>query len=107
MIEFSPCERYLVSYSSQEPSNPREKATVLFTVFDTRTGQKLRSFTGSVDDYAVGTAATSGGALSWPVFKWSQGCVPPRPRGRQLGAGYALPPRRGTRFSRRSGVGAA
>ena len=73
MIEFSPCERYLVSYSSQEPSNPREKATVLFNVFDTRTGQKLRAFTGSVDDYAVGTAATSGGALSWPVFKWSEG----------------------------------
>ena len=73
LIDFSPCEKFLISYSSQEPSNPREKASVVFSVFESRTGKKLRTFTGGVDDYAVGTAATSGGALSWPVFKWSQG----------------------------------
>ena len=38
-------------------------------------GKKLRSFTGGVDDYAVGTAAIGGGALSWPVFKWSERCA--------------------------------
>ena len=38
LLDFSPCEKYLVTYSSQEPSNPREKASVLFNVFETRTG---------------------------------------------------------------------
>ena len=41
LLDFSPCERYLVSYSSQEPSNPREKASVLFNVFETRTGTRI------------------------------------------------------------------
>ena len=41
LLDFSPCEKYLVTYSSQEPSNPREKASVLFNVFETRTGTCL------------------------------------------------------------------
>ena len=43
LLDFSPCEKYLVTYSSQEPSNPREKASVLFNVFETRTGASLQS----------------------------------------------------------------
>ena len=38
LVDFSPNERYLISYSSQDPSNPREKATVIFNVFDLKTG---------------------------------------------------------------------
>ena len=81
LIEFSPCESYLITYSSMEPSNPREKAKVLLNVFDTKTGKKLRVFDNSVDEFAIGTAAGPGGALRWPVFKWAGGSkdlwVPP------------------------------
>eukprot|EP00891_Asterochloris_glomerata_P006248 jgi/Astpho2/6248/Aster-03652 len=73
LVDFSPNERYLISYSSQDPSNPREKATVIFNVFDLKTGRKLRNFTGSVDEFAVGTAAGPAGVLRWPVFKWAGG----------------------------------
>ena len=73
LIEFSPCEQYLITYSSIEPSNPREKAKVLLNVFDTKTGKKLRAFDNSVDEFAIGTAAGPGGALRWPVFKWAGG----------------------------------
>ena len=73
LVDFSPNEKYLITYSSQDPSNPREKATVVFNVFDIRTGRKLRNFTGSVDEFAVGAAAGTTGMLKWPVFKWAGG----------------------------------
>jgi translation initiation factor 3 subunit B len=40
LIEFSPAERYLFTYSHIEPTNPREKLTILLNVFDTRTGER-------------------------------------------------------------------
>lgn len=73
LIEFSPNERYLISYSSQEPSNPRESVTVSLIVFDVRSGRKLRVFEGAADEFAVGSSAGPGGALKWPVFKWAGG----------------------------------
>lgn len=36
-------------------------------------GKTLRTFTGPVDDYAVGSAAGAGGAVNWPLFKWAGG----------------------------------
>ncbi len=42
LIDFSPGERYLMTYSSIEPSNPRESMGILLNVFDTRSGKKLR-----------------------------------------------------------------
>lgn len=71
MIEFSPDEKYLITYSSREPSNPHEKAGLLLNVFDTHTGQKLRKFEGSIEEYAVGAAAGVDGSLKWPIFKWA------------------------------------
>ena len=73
LVDFSPNEKYIITYSSQDPSNPREKATVVFNVFDIRTGRKLRNFTGSVDEFAVGAAAGTAGMLMWPVYKWAGG----------------------------------
>lgn len=73
LLEFSPNERYLISYSSQEPSNPRESVTVSLIVFDVRSGRKLRVFEGAADEFAVGSSAGPGGALKWPVFKWAGG----------------------------------
>lgn len=73
LIEFSPNERYLLSYSSVEPSNPRETVTVVLNIFDVRTGRRLRGFDGAMDEFAVGANAGPGGALKWPVFKWAGG----------------------------------
>ena len=74
LIQFSPEETFLVSYSPVEPANPREKAGLVLNIFDSRTGRKLRNFAGSAEDYAVGAAAAPGGALKWPVFQWAGGC---------------------------------
>ena len=74
LIQFSPEETFLVSYSPVEPSNPREKAGLVLNLFDSRTGRKLRNFAGSAEDYAVGAAAAPGGTLKWPVFQWAGGC---------------------------------
>ena len=73
LIEFSPCESYVVSYSALEPNNPREQATVVLNIFSCRNGKKLRSFQGTTEDYAVGAAAGPGGSIKWPVFKWAGG----------------------------------
>ncbi|TKY74837.1 Eukaryotic translation initiation factor 3 subunit B [Spatholobus suberectus] len=72
LIDFSPGEKYLVTYSSHEPSNPRDANRVVINVFDVRTGKVMRDFKGSADDFAVGGAGGVTG-VSWPVFKWSGG----------------------------------
>ena len=73
LLDFSPCEKYLVSYSSQESLNPRESATCLFNVFDVKSGQALRSFTGKLEDFMVAggdSKPVGANGLQWPVFKW-------------------------------------
>jgi translation initiation factor 3 subunit B len=72
LIDFSPGEKYLVTYSSHEPSNPRDANRVVINIFDVRTGKVMRDFKGSADDFAIGgTVGVMG--VSWPVFKWSGG----------------------------------
>lgn len=94
LIDFSPGERYLVTYSSHEPSNPRDTHVsltfivfvypvvaildilsnsdlfqrVVLNIFDVRTGKVMRDFKGSADEFAVGgTGGVTG--VSWPVFR--------------------------------------
>ncbi|KAL5698942.1 Eukaryotic translation initiation factor 3 subunit B [Ranunculus cassubicifolius] len=72
LIDFSPGERFLVTYSSHEPSNPRDTHRVVLNIFDVRTGKVMRDFKGSADDFAAGgTGGVSG--VSWPVFRWGGG----------------------------------
>ncbi|XP_051147222.1 eukaryotic translation initiation factor 3 subunit B-like isoform X2 [Andrographis paniculata] len=72
LIDFSPGETYLVTYSSHEPSNPRDTHRVVINIFDVRTGKVMRDFKGSADDFAIGgTGGVSG--VSWPVFRWGGG----------------------------------
>ncbi|KAL6964896.1 Eukaryotic translation initiation factor 3 subunit B [Sarracenia purpurea var. burkii] len=72
IIDFSPGERYLVTYSSHEPSNPRDTHRVVLNIFDVRTGKVMRDFKGSADEFAVGgTGGVTG--VSWPVFRWGGG----------------------------------
>lgn len=73
LIDFSPGERYLMAYSSIEPTNPRESMSILLNVFDTRSGKLLRRFEGPMEEYAVGSAAGPQGSLRWPFFKWAGG----------------------------------
>nr|P56821.1 RecName: Full=Eukaryotic translation initiation factor 3 subunit B; Short=eIF3b; AltName: Full=eIF-3-eta; AltName: Full=eIF3 p110 [Nicotiana tabacum]CAA72721.1 PRT1 protein [Nicotiana tabacum] len=72
LIDFSLAERYLVTYSSHEPSNPRDSHAVVLNISDVRTGKVMRDFQGSADEFAVGgTGGVTG--VSWPVFRWSGG----------------------------------
>ena len=70
LIDFSPNERYIVCFSLQEPTDPRESAQAHLGFFDVRSGRKMRTFSGPAEDY--GTSASSG-VTSWPVFRWSGG----------------------------------
>ena len=72
-IEFSPDEKCLLSFSTREPTNPQEKAAMQVNIFDAQTGAKLRKFEGSVEEFAVGSAAMGDGS---PIFKWAaSGCA--------------------------------
>ena len=66
-IEFSPCERYLATGSTHEPTKAGETTTVVVNFFDTRSGAKLRQFMGPISDFI----AQGQQGLTWPVFKWS------------------------------------
>ncbi|EFJ13839.1 hypothetical protein SELMODRAFT_446105 [Selaginella moellendorffii] len=72
LIDFSPSEKFLVTYSSHEPSNPRETQKVVLNVFDVRSGKSHREFKGSADEFATGGTGGVAG-VSWPVFRWSGG----------------------------------
>ncbi|KAM0900356.1 hypothetical protein ACQ4PT_020717 [Festuca glaucescens] len=72
LIDFSPGERYLVTYSSEEPSNPRGTHTVVLNIFDVRTGKVMREFKGSADDLSTGGSIGVSG-VPWPIFRWGGG----------------------------------
>ncbi|KAM7476202.1 hypothetical protein LguiB_023445 [Lonicera macranthoides] len=72
LIDFSPGERFLVTYSSHEPSNPRDSHRVVLNIFDVRTGKVMRDFKGSADEFAIGGTGGFTG-VSWPVFRWGGG----------------------------------
>ncbi|KAK8522409.1 hypothetical protein V6N13_115379 [Hibiscus sabdariffa] len=72
LIDFSPGEKFLVTYSSHEPSNPRDANRVVINIFDVRTGKVMRDFKGSADEFSVGGAGGVAG-VSWPVFRWGGG----------------------------------
>lgn len=64
LIDFSPCERYLVTWSSIEP-NMRPDVENL-NVWDVRSGKKLRGFTHDPRD-----ERNMPQAINWPIFKWN------------------------------------
>ena len=82
LIGFSPGEKYIVTYSSQE--SKKTGTTVTLSVFDVKTGQKLRSFVAPVEEFSVPppappTAANQApappppaqGQIQWPLLRWS------------------------------------
>ncbi|ONK77270.1 uncharacterized protein A4U43_C02F4820 [Asparagus officinalis] len=72
LIDFSPGEKYLVTYSSHEPSNPRDTHRVVLNIFDVRTGKMMRDFKGNADEFTTGGSGGVSG-VSWPVFRWGGG----------------------------------
>eukprot|EP00271_Cylindrocystis_brebissonii_P008842 TRINITY_DN23358_c0_g1_i1.p1 TRINITY_DN23358_c0_g1~~TRINITY_DN23358_c0_g1_i1.p1 ORF type:complete len:867 (-),score=244.90 TRINITY_DN23358_c0_g1_i1:372-2972(-) len=70
LLDFSPGERFLVTYSSHEPTNPRDSQKVVLNIFDVRTGKLMREFKGPADDFATGGAGGVAG-VQWPVFRWA------------------------------------
>ena len=70
-IQFSPAEKYLVTFSSVEPTNPRDTLQLILNIFDVKTGKRLRNFQLTPEDLP---AHPSGLAHSWPFFKWAGGC---------------------------------
>ena len=94
-LDFSPGERFVATCSVQEPTGPRDATQVSVCFFDTRSGRKLRAFTGGLDDFMLPGAASAAGrgvraaarvpraashapplspqGLAWPVFKWAGG----------------------------------
>ncbi|EEF46838.1 Eukaryotic translation initiation factor 3 subunit, putative [Ricinus communis] len=72
LIDFSPGEKYLVTYSSHEPSNPHDANRIVINIFDVRTGKVMRDFKGSADEFAIGGTGGVAG-VSWPIFRWGGG----------------------------------
>lgn len=72
LLDFSPREEYLVTFSTQKPTNPRDSQSVTLKVWDVRSGRSapLRTFEGPAQDYYD---VASGGDIQWPIFKWSGG----------------------------------
>jgi len=58
LIDFSPKENFLVTFSPQQPDSDSFKDSQLIIIWDVRSGKKLRSF-------------PAGESNVWPVFKWS------------------------------------
>ena len=69
-IQFSPGEKYLITFSSVEPQGPRDTLQLIFNVFDVKTGKKLRNFQLTPEDVhqPVGSHPNA------PIFKWAGGC---------------------------------
>lgn len=72
LIDMSPGEKFLVTYSSHEPANPRDTQKVVLNVFDVRSGKSMREFKGPADDFATGGSGGVAG-VQWPVFRWGGG----------------------------------
>lgn len=68
---FSECERYLYIYTDVPPEGGPPRFAL--SVYEVRTGRKLRVFEGSQADHAVGAARRPDGGLAYPAFKWSAG----------------------------------
>jgi translation initiation factor 3 subunit B len=62
LVEYSPNELYIVTFSPQYQENDDPKDPKCIVIWDVRTGAKLRSFLG---------ATNASGNVIWPAFQWS------------------------------------
>lgn len=81
LVDFSPCERYLVTWSNKPISLPEtlpagfplgpDEDGKSFIVWDIKTGGLLRSFAAILDNPEEDLIEVVRKKVSWPVFKWS------------------------------------
>ncbi|GMN54331.1 hypothetical protein TIFTF001_023453 [Ficus carica] len=69
LIDFSPGEKYLVTCSCHETSNPLDANKVVVNIFNVRAGKMMRNFKGTTNDFLTGL----GDLPLWPAFKWGGG----------------------------------
>lgn len=60
LLDFSPCERYMCTWSNEIQDNRDDPNTII--VWNIRTGAKIRGFMSGIGP---------GENLNWPVFKWN------------------------------------
>ncbi|KAI3898179.1 hypothetical protein MKW92_016177 [Papaver armeniacum] len=69
LIDFSPGEKYLVTYISHEPNSPREIHRIILNISDVKTGKVVHGFEGSADEFTLGGVSR----FSWPFLRWGGG----------------------------------
>ncbi|XP_044947814.1 eukaryotic translation initiation factor 3 subunit B-like isoform X2 [Hordeum vulgare subsp. vulgare] len=72
LVDFSPGERYLVTYSSYEPSPMYHTNMVVLHIFDVRSGKMMLDFKGTADEFTRSSSVGVYG-ISWPIFRWGGG----------------------------------
>lgn len=66
LIDFSPCENYLITFNGTEPERDDKRNPRALVVWDILTGKKKRGFLGPPRSM-IGPD----GAIPWPTFQWS------------------------------------
>lgn len=67
LIDFSPNEGYIITYSSHDVDKPSGSPKVVLNVWDTASGRKCRTFEGTVAEFAGGEDLQ----ITWPLFRWA------------------------------------
>lgn len=66
LVDFSPCENYLVTFNGTEPERDDKRNPRALVVWDIHTGKRKRGFLGPPR-----TMVGEDGSIPWPIFQWS------------------------------------
>lgn len=66
LIDFSPCENYLITFNGTEPERDDERFPRALIVWDILTGKRKRGFIGPPR-----SMIDPDGSIPWPIFQWS------------------------------------
>lgn len=66
LVDFSPCENYLITFNGTEPERDDKRNPRALIVWDVLTGKKKRGFMGPPRSM-IGPE----GNIAWPIFQWS------------------------------------
>lgn len=66
LLDFSPCENYLITFNGTEPERDDKRNPRALVIWDILTGRRKRGFTGPPR-----TMLGPDGNIPWPIFLWS------------------------------------
>lgn len=66
MVDFSPCENYLITFNGTEPERDDKRNPRALVVWDILTGRRKRGFLGPPR-----SILGPDGTIPWPIFNWS------------------------------------